>query len=321
MPDKSTSPYANPPTADNFSSAPAYLFPGQGSQVPNMRERVLRHCPELLAAAEGMFGEQLFPGAHRSTRLLQPAVYCASIAGWLRAQELRPADEPVAFVGHSLGELAALAAAGSLSFEDGLRLVAERGALMEEAAHAGAEGGMLAVLGADSTLVAALVDQLNLTLATDNAPGELVLAGNMTALLQASGHVTRAGARAVMLPINGAFHSPAMQAITEPFERAVRSVDPATSAVPVYSGMTGRPLTDVAGGLAASLAGPVRWRQTLLGLQASGVHNFVDVGPGHVLAGLVRRTLPTATAIAVDDQDGAWPEERACTPLEKVAAS
>ena len=150
-----------------------------------MRERVLAYCPALLDIAESMVGERLLAGEQRSTRLLQPAIYCASVAGWLRARELLTDEKPVAFAGHSLGEVTALAAAGSMSFEDGVRLVVERGVLMEQAAAAGREGGMLAALGADAEFVAGLAQRLGLTLATDNAPGEMVLAGELQALRQA----------------------------------------------------------------------------------------------------------------------------------------
>src|ERR1700722_12630181 len=166
-------------SAPCLADGPVYLFPGQGSQVPGMRERVLAYCPELLEIAESMVGKRLLAEAQRSTRLLQPSIYCASVAGWLRARELLADEQPVAFAGHSLGEVTALAAAGSMSFEDGIRLVVERGVLMEQAAAAGRGGGMLATLGADTQFIADLARRLGLTLATDNAPGELVLAGDL----------------------------------------------------------------------------------------------------------------------------------------------
>jgi len=286
-----------------------------------MRERVLAYCPALLDIAESMVGERLLAGEQRSTRLLQPAIYCASVAGWLRARELLTDEKPVAFAGHSLGEVTALAAAGSMSFEDGVRLVVERGVLMEQAAAAGREGGMLAALGADAEFVAGLAQRLGLTLATDNAPGEMVLAGELQALRQAGAEITGAGAKAVLLPIKGAFHSAAMESITGPFERAVRKIKPVSPQVPVYSGLTSRPFADISAGLAASLTGPVRWRQTLQELRALGARWFVDTGPGHVLAGLVRRTLPEVRALAVDETDGAWPEQWAHPSLEKAGRS
>jgi [acyl-carrier-protein] S-malonyltransferase len=304
-----------------LADGPVYLFPGQGSQVPGMRERVLAYCPALLDIAESMVGQRLLDGEDGSTRLLQPAIYCASVAGWLRAREVLADDSPAAFAGHSLGEVTALAAAGAMSFEDGVRLVVERGVLMERAAAAGRAGGMLATLGADAEFVASLALRLGLTLATDNAPGEMVLAGDLQALREAGAEVTGAGAKAVLLPIQGAFHSAAMESITGPFERAVRIIRPVRPQVPVFSGLTSRPFADIAAGLAASLTGPVRWRQTLAELRACGARRFVDTGPGHVLAGLVRRTLPGVTALAVDEADGAWPEQWAHPSREKAARS
>ena len=285
-----------------------YLFPGQGCQVPGMRERVQAMCPELLELVEDLVGCDPFAESERSTRLLQPAIFCASVAGWLRLRDLRngPADA-VALAGHSLGELAALVAAGAIDPEDGARLVVRRGELMERAANEGPPGGMMAVLGAPEPFVARLARVHNLTLATDNAPGEVVLTGPIAGLDGASSEALAAGHKAVRLPIRGAFHSQAMADIATAFAVAVLGANVRRPALPVYCSVTGRPFDELPRRLAQGLTHPVRWRQTLANLHAAGARRFVEVGPSSVLTGLVRRTLPGVEVSALDEWPGVWP--------------
>jgi [acyl-carrier-protein] S-malonyltransferase len=280
-----------------------YLFPGQGSQMPDMRERVRARCPELLDLVTDVVGEDPFASAEQSTRLLQPAIFCASIAGWLRAFDWDAGAEPAALAGHSLGELAALVVAGALSIEEGLRLVALRGELMERAAASAADGGMLAVLGESTRSAAEIASALRLTVAGDNAPGQLVLAGPVSSLERAEAEAEELGMRSMRLPIKGAFHTPAMEAIRSSFERAVRRAVPRPPRVPVFSCTTTEPFDDIAHGLSEGLTNGVRWRETLLRLNAAGARRFVEAGPGKVLTGLVRRTLPRVEAIAIDTLD------------------
>jgi [acyl-carrier-protein] S-malonyltransferase len=296
---------------------PIYLFPGQGSQVPGMRERVRSICPEILELVEDLLGADPFARDARSTRLLQPAILCASVAGWLRLQQLEgDAMDRGAFAGHSLGEVSALVAGGAIDAEDGVRLVVRRGELMADAAAEGTPGGMMALLGVAPDAAADFASRFGLVIATDNAPGETVLAGPDSALESAGAAAIASGLKIARLAIAGAFHSPAMATIQAPFAQAVRATSPRPPVAPVYSGVTTEPFDDdVAGLLARALTEPVRWRETLLHLHAAGARRFVEVGPGTVLSGLVRRTLPDVEITALDDEpERAWPQLAASAP-------
>lgn len=295
----------------DLSGRTVFLFPGQGSQVEAMRDCVRSWLPELLDLIE----EDPFAAAESTTRLLQPAVFCASVAGWSHANELNGHTEQVAFAGHSLGELAALVAARSIGIEDALRLVILRGTLMERAAAEErqvtergdvSEGAMLAVLGLDIAVVERVAYPLRLAIAGDNAPGELVLSGDLDVLIRAAGRLSKLGGKTVRLPIRGAFHSPAMEKIRAPFERAVRAVAPKAPQLPVFSSITGEPFDDIPRRLAQSLTDTVRWRETLVALHKAGARHFVDVGPGKVLRGLVGRTLRDVKVTSVGVWDGSW---------------
>ncbi|MGD0455591.1 MAG: ACP S-malonyltransferase [Solirubrobacteraceae bacterium] len=271
----------------------AGLFPGQGSQASALREEVARVVPRLLAECVELVGEDPFARVGESTRFAQPAIFCASIAGWKQ----RPAFlRPVALAGHSLGELSALVAAGALEPAAGLRLAVRRGELMA-AASSGREEGMLAVLGGTEEQVATLAEQHELVLANDNAPGQVVLAGPTERLRAASSAAREQRVRAILLDVTGAFHSPSMAAAVEPFRAELDQVELAAPAMPVISGTSGRPFEDVRAELAAAIVTPVRWRATMLALAALGADTFVDFGPGTVLAKLVARNLPDASVL------------------------
>jgi malonyl CoA-acyl carrier protein transacylase len=268
----------------------AFLFPGQGSVVSEMRELVEALRPDLLDAVVDAVGEDPFPRATESTRFGQPAILCASLARWSALAERH--GEAEALLGHSLGELTALAAAGSLGERDAIELVALRAALME---RAGAPGdGMLAVIGADVDVAAELAERHGVTVANDNAPGEVVLAGPGERLAEAARDARAAGVRAIKLGVTGAFHSPAMAAAQEPWDEALARVEFAEPAIPVLSCLSAEPIVDPRAALAAGLTSAVRFRESLLRLGADGVCAFVDVGPGKVMAGLARRTLEGA---------------------------
>lgn len=270
----------------------AGLFPGQGSQTSELRERVARVVPRLLAECVGLVGEDPFARVAESTRYAQPAIYCASIAGWKsRAPHMRP----IALAGHSLGELSALVAAGALEQSAGLRLAVRRGELM--AAAGGAEEGMLALLGASDEQVRLLVDAHQLALANENAPGQVVLAGASARLRAASVQARELGARAIVLDVAGAFHSPAMAGAVGPFAAELAAVDFREPTVPVISGASARPFADVPSELAGAIIRPVRWGATMRSLARLGADTFVDFGPGNVLARLVARNLPDARVL------------------------
>lgn len=268
----------------------ALLFPGQGSPLDDQAELVDRVAPELAGLAERLTGTDPFAAADDSTRFAQPAIYCATIARWIAAGE--PAADYHA--GHSLGEIAALVAAGSWSIEDGLRIVCARGWLMEEAGAA--DDGMLA-LRADHADAAAIAAEAGVAHANDNAPGQQVLSGRGEALERAAGLASDRGSRSMRLPVAGAFHSTAMGDAAEPLEAILDELPPAPPSVPVISCSTLQPFeADPRPALVAALTLPVRWRELAVRLESLGVDRFEEVGPGKVLSGLVRRTLDDADA-------------------------
>jgi [acyl-carrier-protein] S-malonyltransferase len=274
----------------------AILFPGQGSQAAGMRDEVERLRPDLVENASYAVGEDPFERADQGTRWAQPAIFCAALAGWARlASELRPA----LMAGHSLGEIAALVAAGALPEADGLRLVTARGRLMQEAAEAGPPSGMLAVLGDRGQLVPELAHRHGLTVANDNAPGQLVLSGEAHSLEQVAQELEGERLRTRMLKVSGGFHSPAMAPAEAPFRELLAQVELSEPVVPVFSCVTAAPFADVRDDLARALTSPVRWREVLLRLQANGARRFIETGPGRVLTGLVRRTLDGVDAEAL----------------------
>ena len=262
----------------------AVLFPGQGSQTPDMRDLVAQREPELLDRCLGLVGEDPFARVEESTRFQQPAIFCASIAGW-RALDL----EPQFAAGHSLGELAALAAVGVLTVDDALELVVLRGELMADADD---EGSMLALVGADDDEAGTVAAAAHLTIANDNAPGQIVLAGDRDAFDAAEAKAQELGKRAIRLPVAGAFHSPAMEPAVQPFRTALDDVALGEAAFTVYSCASARPFTDVREELAQALIRPVRWRETFTALHEAGAGHFVEVGPGKVLARLAKRIVP-----------------------------
>jgi [acyl-carrier-protein] S-malonyltransferase len=268
----------------NDPAAPVALFPGQGSQTPEMRDLVAHRAPDLLERVTALVGEDPFPRAGESTRFAQPAIFCASLAGW-DALGL----EPAAAAGHSLGELAALAAAGVLAREDALRLVVLRGELMADADDV---GSMLALVGASQEDAEAVAAEAGVTVANDNAPGQVVLSGPRDKLARAEELAKERGRRALPLDVAGAFHSPSMEPAVQPFRAALDETELHDAAFPVFSCASTQPFADVRAELAAALTKPVRWRETVLALHEAGARRFVEVGPGKVLARLGKRIVP-----------------------------
>lgn len=273
----------------------AVLFPGQGSQTPGMRQQVEEQRPDLIALAREQVGADPFERADEGTRWAQPAIFCASLAGWSRVAD---GTEPDLMAGHSLGEISALVAAGAMGERDGLRVVAERGRLMQEAAEAAGDGGMLAALGAERDTVDEVARSLELTIANDNGPSQIVLSGPAAALDQAAAELEERGLRARRLAVQGAFHSPAMQPVVRPFRELLDDIELRKPRVPVWSGVTAEPFDDVRERLAQAIAFPVRWLDVMRALANRGTRKFVEVGPGKVLTGLVRRSLEGVEAHA-----------------------
>ena len=270
----------------------AMLFPGQGSHSEG-REEPYRGHP-LLERGLVRVEYDPFERLEEGTRFQQPALFLCSAAAW---DESRPvAAAATAAAGHSLGEYAALFAAGALRFDEALTLVDVRAQAMARAGEE-APGAMVALLGGDREQVEALAVRHGLVVANDNAPGQLVLSGPRDAVEAAAGEARdAAGARARVLAVSGAFHSPLMAPAADALREALLRVEVSDPGIPVYSNGTAAPFTDVRRELAENLLRPVRWRETLLALHATGVERFEELGPGEVLTGMVKRTLAEVAA-------------------------
>src|SRR6188472_376870 len=275
----------------------ALLFPGQGSHAEGMEEPYRGH--PLLERGLDLLGYDPFDQLAEGTRFQQPALFLCSVAAWDSwrddaGEQAESDSEIVAAAGHSLGEYSALVAAGALAFDDAVRLVDERAAAMADAGEL-VPGGMVALLGGDARAVGTLARRLGLTVANDNAPGQLVLSGPVEAVDTAA-ELARddTGARARRLDVTGAFHSPLMEPAAERLRVALAATPVHAPAIPVYANVSAAPFTDIRSQLAEGLLRPVRWRETLLAMRAAGVERFVELGPGTVLTGLVKRTLQAA---------------------------
>ena len=267
----------------------AVLFPGQGSHAHGMDEpwrgsRAFEEGLELLDFDP-------FSRIDEGTRFQQPALFLCSVAAW----ETREGAPPEAGAGHSLGEYAALVAAGALRFEDGLRLVDVRAAAMATASTA-TPSGMIAMLRADAADVARLAEECGAHVANDNAPGQVVVAGTKEALAEVERRAGEIGARPRTLDVSGAFHTPLMAPAADALAAAIADVEVGVPAFPVLSNSTVEPFEDVRSELVANLLRPVRFRETLIALADRGIETFEEVGPGTVLTGLVKRTIQRAAA-------------------------
>jgi [acyl-carrier-protein] S-malonyltransferase len=272
----------------------AAIFPGQGSHAADMDDPY-RGLPAFERGLE-LLGFDPFERLDEGTRFQQPAIFLCSVAAWDLWRDESP-DEVAdvrAAAGHSLGEYAALVAAGVLAFDDAVGLVAERAGAMADAGDRN-PGSMVAMLGGEDHAVRALAQRLGLTVANDNAPGQLVLSGATDAIAQAE-ELARdeTGARARRLDVSAAFHSPLMQPAAASLAEALARVDVRPGAFPVYANGSAAPFKDVRRELSENLLGTVRWRETMLALRAAGIDRYVEHGPGAVLTGLVKRTLAAA---------------------------
>jgi len=293
----------------------ALLFSPQGSQRVGMGRELAQRSPAAAAAfaeADAVLGlsvsDTCWNGpAERlnDTRQTQPCLLATSVAA-LRALEELTAPAPVLVAGHSVGEYAALVAAGVLEFGSALRLVVRRAELM---AGAGGEGGMAAVIGLDRSAVQAVVDDIarptELVVANDNAPGQVVISGLRDAIEAAEEPMLVAGARRVLLlPVSGAFHSPMMAGVAGELADAFEAETWRDALVPVVSNVTAEPLTDadrIRALLAEQVRSPVEWVASVRRLVAAGVDTMIECGAGAALTGMVRRIAPEVTTATVSD--------------------
>jgi [acyl-carrier-protein] S-malonyltransferase len=268
-------------------SRAALIFPGQGSHKEGMADD-LRTAPAIIRGLE-LLDYDPFERLAEGTRYQQPAVFLCSVARWQFEQ-----PDAIVAAGHSLGEYAALVAAGAVDFEPALELVDERASAMAAAA-ALTPSGMTVMLKGDPEAIAQLAASLELIVANDNSPGQVVLAGAVSALEQAEQRArAETGARAQRLDVSGAFHSPLMAPAAERLRAALERTAFREPRIPVYSNSTVAPFSDPQRELADNLLRPVRWRETLLAFHELGVEDYIELGPGQILTGLVKRTVPVA---------------------------
>lgn len=283
----------------------AWMFPGQGSQFAGMGRELCRSHPptqHLMELASELSGQPLAQYSIMGpedvlgrTDVLQPAVTAVSLGCLALLEEAGHAPDCVS--GHSLGEYAALCAAGVLTAEETLKLVIERGRLMHEASQRH-PGLMMAVVDLSSDQVEHIANQLvsdfQVCVANYNAPTQTVLSGTPEGLRLAARSVASLGGRAVMLNVSGAWHSPLMAEAQQRFAHTLRQVEFRAPRCTLYLDVTGAPESSpsrIAEAMLAQLSAPVRWTQILSGLFDSGVREFIEVGPGKVLRGLLRKNL------------------------------
>lgn len=278
----------------------AYVFPGQGAQFTGMGKDLYENsalAKDLFEKANEILGfritDIMFEGtaeALKETKVTQPAVFLHSVILAKTLDNFKP--DMVA--GHSLGEFSALVANGTLSFEDGLKLVSQRAIAMQKACEI-KPSTMAAVLGLDDKIVedvCATIDGV-VVAANYNCPGQLVISGEFSAVEKACEAMKAAGAkRALLLPVGGAFHSPMMEPAREELAAAIEATAFNTPSCPVYQNVTASAISDaneIKKNLIIQLTAPVRWTQSVQQMVKDGATSFTEVGPGKVLVGLVNK--------------------------------
>lgn len=279
----------------------AYIFPGQGAQFSGMGKNLYEQsaqAKELFERANEILGfritDIMFNGTDedlKQTNVTQPAIFLHSV---ILAKELGDSFKPDMVAGHSLGEFSALVAAGALTFEDGLRLVAARANAMQKACEI-QPSTMAAILGLDDYTVEDICQRISEVVvpANYNCPGQLVVSGTIEGVDKACELMTQAGAkRAIKLNVGGAFHSPLMEAARVELQQAIEATEIKEPICPIYQNIDAKPYKDVESikhNLIAQLTGAVRWTQTVEHMLEDGATSFTEVGPGNVLQGLVKK--------------------------------
>jgi [acyl-carrier-protein] S-malonyltransferase len=279
----------------------AYVFPGQGAQFSGMGLELYNQsviAKELFDSANSILDfeitETMFNGSVedlKQTKVTQPAIFLHSV---ILAKMLGDNFKPEMVAGHSLGEFSALVSTGVISFEDGLKLVSKRATAMQKACDI-QKSTMAAVLGLEDSIVEKVCDSIEgvVVAANYNCPGQLVISGEIDAINEACEKLKENGARrALVLPVGGAFHSPLMNPAKEELEKAINNTIFYKPSCPIYQNVTASAVMDeneIKNNLISQLTSPVRWTHTIQQMIDDGASEFIEVGPGKVLQGLVRK--------------------------------
>jgi [acyl-carrier-protein] S-malonyltransferase len=296
----------------------AWVFPGQGSQAVGMGKALYNAFPGVRALyeqADDLLGYSIsklcFDGPAeelQQTNHAQPALLVTEIAHWLALKERKAAEmgAPLFVAGHSLGEYSALVAAGALEFGDALRLVAERGRMMQAAGSAvGQATGMAAVLDMEEGALRQVCEEAGVDVANLNAPGQVVISGPLDALELAGNLAREAGARRVVpLQVSAAFHSRWMRPMAEEFAASIRATRFKEPEVPVVANVTALPVQgagEIRRLLVEQTYSPVRWVESVSYMASNGASTFIEIGPGKVLSGLIKRIVPEAQVLTSEE--------------------
>jgi [acyl-carrier-protein] S-malonyltransferase len=288
----------------------AYVFPGQGAQFVGMGKDLYDNSPlakELFEKANTILGfritDLMFAGTDedlKQTKVTQPAIFLHSV---ILAKTLGESFKPNMVAGHSLGEFSALVANGALTFEDGLVLVSKRAMAMQKACEA-EPSTMAAILGLDDAIVEEVCNGISdvVVAANYNSPGQLVISGSIAGIDKAIAELTAKGAkRALKLPVGGAFHSPLMEPARKELAEAILNTKFSKPICPVYQNVTASAVSDpeqIKANLNLQLTAAVKWTQTVQSMIADGATEFVEVGPGKVLQGLIKKINKDAVAVS-----------------------